>query len=337
MWPSKRTAPITLVLSVALLAGTVGMSPRAWADDNKPVSKPLSEGRKTTTASSAAATAALQATPTPTPKPASGLAGPRDTTDSTRRAAPGERTVDYGGSANDGRPAHARPGTHTVVLNVEAGAAKSSVKAFSTWQGACIWMGFQDDGVYEQVGWGNTERSDGSPCAAYVFQRAVDFEEGKLEDVPTKTIDRVVLTFDESAGEVCSFLSDGWRACWSNGDGGAEHKPNGCTFVRIPATDWRNASTDGLISYIGGPHPTVTRLGNGAWDVTEAYKWQNVPGAAPLGARPGYGFLLAGDMPLDQLQGEDDTNCISKVTNVKLHVTYTVANGPTGGPTDVIR
>ncbi len=50
-------------------------------------------------------------------------------------------------------------------------------------------------------------------------------------------------------------------------------------------------------------------------------------------AHSSYGFLLSGGPSLDQLEGEDDTKCISKITNIRLHVTYTVYDDePFRGP-----
>ncbi len=108
-------------------------------------------------------------------------------------------------------------------------------------------------------------------------------------------------------------------------------------MVRIPAVDWRTGAPAGLIPYLTQPSgsPAVTRLGAREWDVTEPFVWQTDPNAGPLqapGAPPveeGFGFLLSGAPSLDQLTAEDNTNCISAISNIRLLVTYTV--DPAGG------
>jgi hypothetical protein len=64
--------------------------------------------------------------------------------------------------------------------------------------------------------------------------------------------------------------------------------------------------------------------------VTEPFRWQTQRGAAPLGATIGTGFLLAGGPSLDDLTAEDSTDCVSRLSNITLHVTYTVP--PDGMP-----
>ncbi len=86
--------------------------------------------------------------------------------------------------------------------------------------------------------------------------------------------------------------------------------------------------------------PRLMQVSPHEWDVTDAYHWQNVPGARPLtppgqAAPPsGFGFLLAGAGDINELQGEDSTACVSWVTNIHLSVSYTV---PTPGPGPVVR
>lgn len=338
MWLPKRTAPIASLLSLALIVGTVGGTPPAWADDSKSVGKPLSEGRRDAARPSSAVTAASQATPTPTPappEPASNLAGRRDAASATSRSVPSNPTVDYGGSANDRRPV-----TRTATLDVEASLASASITDYRgglTGGSGCAELNPFPGAMAGHVGWGQTELPDGTRCEKHVLQLAVDFENGDFAEIPTKSIDRVVLTYDEAAGPLCPLVLGMVTPCWADGDGVPQHKPGGCAIVRIPAADWRNAPTNGLIPHITDGRPAVKRLGAREWDVTEAYTWQNVRGAAPLGAVPGYGFLLDSDLQLHQLTADDSTNCVSQISSIRLHVTYTVTNGQTGGPTDVIR
>ncbi len=109
-----------------------------------------------------------------------------------------------------------------------------------------------------------------------MLQIAVLFEKGLLDQVPTKTITRAVLTYDEAPGVICLLMSGSEeRPCWSDGEGAAEHKPDGCVVARVPTVDWPNNPPPGLIPYSthsGGP--AVKRLGAREWDVTEPLSWQ---------------------------------------------------------------
>jgi hypothetical protein len=74
----------------------------------------------------------------------------------------------------------------------------------------------------------------------------------------------------------------------------------------------------------------VNRLAAREWDVTEPFRWQTDPSAMPLspptgpGFVPGFGFLLSGGLTIDQLEAEDNTNCLSVLSNIRLRTTYTV-------------
>jgi hypothetical protein len=162
----------------------------------------------------------------------------------------------------------------------------------------------------------------------------VAFDDGRLDQIPAKTVDRAVLTYDETPlPDACPGWTEGVETlvsptCWRSGGGASEPKPDGCTVVRIPTWDWRNVPPPpGLVPYSTNPRPTVQRLGPREWDVTEPYNWQNTPNAAPLGAAswtPGFGFLLAAGPSIEQLEAEDNTSCASVISNVRLNVTYTV-------------
>ena len=39
---------------------------------------------------------------------------------------------------------------------------------------------------------------------------------------------------------------------------------------------------------------------------------------------PGHGFVLRGWLPVNQLEGESNSSCMSLVENIRLHVTYVV-------------
>jgi hypothetical protein len=111
--------------------------------------------------------------------------------------------------------------------------------------------------------------------------------------------------------------------------------------VRVPSWDWPNAAPpeDDEIPYLTSGRPAVVRLGPQEWDVTEPFVWQHVPGSRPFGpdgssAPAGYGLLLTGGPSIHDLTAQDDTICVSQLTNIGLLVTYTV---PEGGEGPVVR
>ena len=47
------------------------------------------------------------------------------------------------------------------------------------------------------------------------------------------------------------------------------------------------------------------------------------PAGPPLSE--GFGFLLSGGLTIGQLQGEDNTTCLSQLSKLRLRMTYTVS------------
>jgi hypothetical protein len=227
-------------------------------------------------------------------------------------------------------PEHLQPGTHTLTLEV---GQSLPLVAHKSWQPKCQKVSGWTNDV--DVGWGNVEFGDDS-CVAFVLQRAIRFDNGPIDEVPSKTIDRAVLTYDETPSKFCPGLVDGdFNSCWQNGEGSGEAKPDGCVVVRVPSVAWYETAPPGLVPYLTSkPEPRL--LGTREWDVTEPYAWQTVTGAAPLDATAGFGLLLTGSITsLAELEGDDDTICASEVSNVRLQVTYTVPEP--SGPPPVIR
>ncbi|MBD1847859.1 hypothetical protein H6F89_31660 [Cyanobacteria bacterium FACHB-63] len=225
-------------------------------------------------------------------------------------------------------PEYMRPGQHTLSLDVAHTLPRSAAK---TYTGSCGHFKENFPGVMNgSVGWGQTELSSSSPCGSQVFQLAVTFDTTNLDKISEKVIDRAVLTYDEAQAAYCPLLQGVNISCWQSGRGVRENKPNGCAVVRVPTINWiETAPPPGLIPYAGA-RPTVSRISVREWDVTEPVLWQKQKNAAQLGAFATYGFLLSGGPSLDQLTAEDSTVCISTLSNIKLHVTYTVP--PEGKP-----
>jgi hypothetical protein len=236
-----------------------------------------------------------------------------------------------------------RPGTHTVVLKVDRSLPRQSTKVYECHQvSEPPLSGFP-------VGWTQYEIAGGDPCGAQIVEVAVHFDEGPLNQVPEKIIDRAVLAYDEAPAEGCfatvvgnsgfytpivsAASSPGAPNCWRSGSGLPEPKPNGCVAaLGFPTVDWTNSAPAGLL-----PHKTyadVKRTTPREWDVTVPYIWQ-YDRTAPLGASPPprFGFLLKGGIAdFAQLTGEDSTSCGSMLSNLQLAVTYTVPPAGTFRP-----
>jgi hypothetical protein len=190
-------------------------------------------------------------------------------------------------------PEAQRPGTHTVVLNVSSVLQRTSTRAF----GDCVHGGINPNpppGL--RVGWGQVE-ADGDPCVADVDQAAVRFDEGPLDRLPVKTIDRAVLTYGEGPAEGCIHPPGTGGTCWRSGSGAPEPKPNGCVAaLGVPTVDWVRAAPRGLVPHIAAPH--AVRNNPREWDVSTPYRRQYTR-SAPLGASPPppFGFLLSAGSP----------------------------------------
>lgn len=225
-----------------------------------------------------------------------------------------------------GGPDFRSPGQHTLLHGVDKSRTASKVMTFETPFRTCTFIDQQ--ALRGLVGWGQWE-----PCFAYVTELAVQFDFTLLNMVPDKVIDRIVLRYDEAGS---TSAPAGHYPGWTNGSGRGEHKPNGCVFVRIPASNW----VTGQVS--SGPIATqargapITRISAREWDVTQPLSWQIDPRTMPLvppGANVdgiGFGLLLAGEPTIGSLRARDSTNCISDVWNITVEVTYTVP--PPGRP-----
>ena len=211
------------------------------------------------------------------------------------------------------------PGTHTVELSVGRSMKRHVSKTFND----CTSSPVASELLL--VGWEQIEL-DGGPCFAASSQLAVQFDTSLLDRIENKVVNRAVLVYDEVQAIGCN----NGGACWTSGSGRPEDKPNGCVVVRIPSTDWTANPPSGEFPCITSGRPAVNRLSVREWDVTEPFRWQTDPSAIPLspptgpGFVPGFGFLLSGGLTIDQLEAEDNTNCLSVLSNIRLRTTYTV-------------
>ncbi|MBM3266320.1 MAG: hypothetical protein FJZ01_01620 [Candidatus Sericytochromatia bacterium] len=301
----------------------------------------MRDSRRSARLAAVAAVVGLVACGSPTPQEARPVA---QATDKVKLGRPGDRF--WGRFARPGRtlgkgkigqrpteasrPAGLSPGRHTLILTVSRWLSKKGTRVFPP---RCTLAppGQEEARDGFVVGWEQIEVS-GDPCYAGVSQVAVRFDDAPLRRVPNMVIDRVVLTYSEEPGRFCATKGN---YCWTGGAGTPEPKPEGCVEVKIPTVDWAASEPQGMIPFATGPdplapfegpsrYPSVKRLGPREWDVTQAFAWQFSPGAAPLGASPGFGFLLTGWPTLRELTAEDNMACGSIVKDVKLAATITV-------------
>jgi hypothetical protein len=224
-------------------------------------------------------------------------------------------------------PPHMRPGRHTLTLDVAESRTVSAAKAYD-WACGVSWPGLGP----EAVGWGQSEDQYSNACAAVLLQRAVLFDTTMLDQVPDKVIEQAIVSYEEVELQECGQLGHqgipvGFVECWTNGNGEYEFKLYGCVDVRVPSEDWR-AGPPRLFGTAPEETALITRRPPREWDVTVPFNYQAGSGV-PLGGVRRYGFLLSGwPWSLDALTAQDNTVCISRVTNVQLHVTYYVPGGP---------
>lgn len=220
------------------------------------------------------------------------------------------------------------PGTHTIELSVGRQLKRVVSRGFND----CKVIRVQNDKLL--VGWQQYE-DDGTPCMAESSQVAVQFDTKLLDRIPDKVINRAVLSYDEKQAAGCNQGLPGGGPCWTSGSRQPEPKPNGCVVVRTPSIDWAGSPPNGEFPYIAHPsgRPIVNRVDGRTWDVTEPFRWQKELGAMPLqpptgpALQKGFGFLLSGGLTIGQLQAEDNTNCLSELSNIRLRTTYTVSAG----------
>jgi hypothetical protein len=220
------------------------------------------------------------------------------------------------------QPELLQPGTHTVALGMGPVLHQPRQKYYTDTCNAGGPSPIYDPTVLE-VGWTQVE-IDGDPCLAASAQVAVLFDTRPLDRVPAIVINRAVLAYDEVPSRSCYTAPGPDPSCWRSANSEPQDKPEGCVVVRVPTWDWRNVAPPNPIPYSTDPHPTIVRLATREWDVTEPFAWQYTPGAAPLEAVGTYGFLLASGLSLEQLEAEDNSSCLSIVSNIRLLVTYTV-------------
>jgi hypothetical protein len=209
----------------------------------------------------------------------------------------GENTVDYGG-APDPKPEHLRPGTHTLTLNPSYFDMRARSSSGTIYSGV-RWVGWEQD-------------EDSDPFSVYqgswlVAQTAVNFDLGELDEVPTKAIQKALLTFDESPSR------------WTDGDG-EPRTVAGCVAVLGIATA-NPALTPSRELYPNAYYHDIIPSASREWDVTGHVRDQV---RFPQDASLRHGYVLRGALEEAELTIEDDSSCTSNISNPRLHITYVV-------------
>jgi hypothetical protein len=199
-------------------------------------------------------------------------------------------------------PAHMRPGEHTLTF--EPSAVKSVQRITgSDAVGAATTRYYGGEELL--VGWSQLEYTldpfDGSVVS--VGQTAVKFDLGKLDEISRKHVIRATLSFDEQA------------YTWKDADRNPRLVPGCVAVLGIATVEWAGQPINAL--FPNGTYEDVTPGSTRAWDVTS-----HVRDLLHDRSVPRHGYVLRGS--LEELAGEDDTSCMSTVSNIRLQVTYLV-------------
>lgn len=202
-------------------------------------------------------------------------------------------------------PEHMRRGEHTLVFESKAERSMVQEVRWNKMYGKTKPSGMA-------VGWSQFESALSTDIAygtssdvVHVAQTAVAFDLAMLDEIPRKIIGKALLTFDEEAHR------------WTNSVG--RFRPiDGCVAVLgIASSDWVGSPRNTLFpnSFYDDVIPGSAR----SWDVTSHVREQmRFPNEAGLR----HGYVLRG--ALEQLDADDDTSCMSIVSNIHLTVNYVV-------------
>jgi hypothetical protein len=202
---------------------------------------------------------------------------------------------------------HLLPGEHTYPPDgFEPSDAKSVVRTRAT----AGLLGPPRDG--RMVGWYQEEISS-IPVDQYIVQvaqTAVTFDLDALDKIPRKFIISATITYDETAAD------------WTDGEGNPQLKAGCVEVLGIATVDWYNQPVDALfpndayheVYNLPPPSGPVRQ-----WDVTSHVR-QQVQNPDDPSLRRGY--VLRG--AIEDPQGDDNTSCLSTVSNIRLRVRYSI-------------
>jgi len=172
-------------------------------------------------------------------------------------------------------------------------------------------QGFSRD--YNPVGWSQIENADRGPFGlefnecnyVWVYETAVTFDYQILDQVLDKRVTGAVLEFDEHAVE------------WTDGEG-RDRPGTGCVAKVGIATSEATYDPAHTLDFNFQPFLNIAPQTATSWDVLEPTVDHT------LNRRPRHGFVLQGTHDSSQLEGEDNSKCLSRLENVRLTITYVV-------------
>jgi hypothetical protein len=142
---------------------------------------------------------------------------------------------------------------------------------------------------------------------AVVSQTAIEFDLAKLEELPRKAVTRAALTFDEDA------------FAWTDADGRSRVVPGCVAVLGFATVDWTPQPFPQTL-FPNELYDDVTPGASKEWNVTSRVQSQM---QYPQDRSLRYGYILRGSLE-EELEGEDDTSCMSDLSNIRLTVTYVV-------------
>ena len=156
------------------------------------------------------------------------------------------------------------------------------------------------------VGWEQNEDRD----AARVAETAIKFDMSALDRPDIKVLS-AVLRFDERA------------KTWTSGTGSPQLKAGCVAHLGIATTDWDRQPVTSL--FPNDRYATASTGSSRSWNVTSFVKQQL---ASPRSESLRYGYVLQGGMPLNNLNADDDTSCLSHLGNIRLEFDVEIAEKP---------
>ncbi len=164
------------------------------------------------------------------------------------------------------------------------------------------------------VGWMQNHHHNATRDESRIAETAVNFDMTQIDAIDGK-LTRAVLRFDEK------------KERWTSGSGAEQYKDGCVANLGIATVDWANQSVNALTP--NDPYTSAPDGSSRAWEVTRHVREQLAsPGKASLR----YGYVLQGNMSLNNLEGDDSTSCYSTISNIHLDVTMDVEEQPAPAP-----
>jgi hypothetical protein len=178
---------------------------------------------------------------------------------------------------------------------------------------ATLTLGCEIDALYSgpgatAVGWAqklsDNDNGGNSGCASVAAETSVRFDLSQLINDTPRFVTSVHLTFTEQAGK------------WTDGQGNPRTVAGCVSGIGVANTDFVAAPPPFGQLYSYDLYDDVTPSATQDFDVTQAVQDWISPSS------PRYGFILKGS--IEDLLNDDAPSCLSSISNITLHVHYTV-------------